>query len=54
MIGSLLYLITSRPDISYNVGVCVRYQAIPKESHMTAVKKNYKVGQNHCSIQCVV
>ena len=25
MIGSLLYLTTSRPDISYNVGVCVRY-----------------------------
>ena len=50
MIGSLLYLITSRPDISYNVGVCVRYQAIPKESHMTALKKNYKVCQNHCSV----
>ena len=54
MIGSLLYLITSRPDISYNVGVCVRYQAIPKESHMTALKKIYKVCQNHCSVQCVV
>ena len=26
MIGSLLYLTTSRPDISYNVGVCARYQ----------------------------
>ena len=27
MIGSLRYLTTSRPDISYNVGVCARYQA---------------------------
>ena len=34
MIGSLLYLTTSRSDISYSVGVCVRYQANPKESHM--------------------
>ena len=38
MIGSLLYLTTSRPDISYNVGVCGRYQANPKESHMIALK----------------
>ena len=30
MIGSLLYLIASRPDISYSVGVCARYQANPK------------------------
>ena len=38
MIGSLLYLTASRPDISYSVGVCARYQANPKESHMTALK----------------
>ena len=25
MIGSLLYLTTSRPDINYSVGVCARY-----------------------------
>ena len=36
MIGSFLYLTTSRPDISYSVGVCARYQANPKESHMVA------------------
>ena len=42
MIGSLLYLTTSRPDISYSVGVCARYQANPKESHMTALKRNIK------------
>ena len=38
MIGSLLYLTASRLDISYNVGVCARYQANPKESHMIALK----------------
>ena len=39
MIGSLLYLIVSRPDISYSVGVCARYQANPKESQVIALKR---------------
>ena len=38
MIGSLLYLCASRPDIMFSVGKCARYQAAPKESHLTAVK----------------
>ena len=38
MIGSLLYLCASRPDIMFSVGMCARYQAAPKESHLTAVK----------------
>ena len=42
MIGSLLYLTASRPDISYSVGVCARYQANPKESHMIALKRIIK------------
>ena len=42
MIGSLLYVTVSRPDISYSVGVCARYQANPKESHMTALKRIIK------------
>ena len=42
MIGSRLYLTASRPDISYNVGVCTRYQANPKESHMIALKRIIK------------
>ena len=42
MIGSLLYLTASRPVISYSVGVCVRYQANSKESHMTALKRIIK------------
>jgi hypothetical protein len=39
MIGSLLYLTASRPDIAFSVGVCARFQANPKESHLTAVKR---------------
>ncbi|KAJ9541630.1 hypothetical protein OSB04_028136 [Centaurea solstitialis] len=35
MIGSLLYLTTSRPDIMYATCLCARYQAGPKESHLT-------------------
>ena len=39
IIGSLLYLTASRPDIAFSVGVCARYQAAPKESHLTVVKR---------------
>ena len=42
MIGNLLFLTTSRPDISYNVGVCTWYQANPKESHLTTIKRIIK------------
>ena len=39
IIGSLLYLTTSRPNIAFSVGVCARYQVAPKESHLTAVER---------------
>ncbi|XP_062100106.1 uncharacterized mitochondrial protein AtMg00810-like [Humulus lupulus] len=39
MIGSLLYLTASRPDISYSVGVCAQYKGNPMESHVTVVKR---------------
>ena len=42
MIGSLLYLCASRPDIMLSVGVCARYQAAPKESHLVAVKRVFR------------
>ncbi|XP_070034283.1 uncharacterized protein [Nicotiana tomentosiformis] len=38
MIWSLLYLTASRPDIIFNVGLCARFQANPKESHLMVVK----------------
>ncbi|XP_058733154.1 uncharacterized mitochondrial protein AtMg00810-like [Vicia villosa] len=42
MIGSLLYLTASRPDIAFAVGVCARYQAEPKVSHINQVKRILK------------
>ena len=42
MISSLLYLTASRPDISYSMRVCARYQANPKESHMIVLKRIIK------------
>jgi hypothetical protein len=39
MIGSLLYLCASRPDIMLFVCMCARFQADPKEAHLTAVKR---------------
>lgn len=34
MIGSLLYLTASRPDIMFSVCLCARFQASPKESYL--------------------
>ncbi|XP_020978111.1 uncharacterized protein LOC110271503 [Arachis ipaensis] len=42
MIGSLLYLTASRPDIMFSVCMCARYQTNPKESHLSAVKRIMK------------
>ena len=39
IIRSLLHLTTSRLDIAFSVGVYARYQAAPKESHLTVVKR---------------
>ena len=38
MIGSLLYLTATRPDILFGVGFCARYQASPRTSHRQVVK----------------
>ncbi|WVZ53088.1 hypothetical protein U9M48_004074, partial [Paspalum notatum var. saurae] len=39
MIESLLYLTATRPDIQFAVGLCAHFQASPRESHRTAVKR---------------
>jgi hypothetical protein len=39
MIGFLLYLCASRPDIMLSVCMCARFQAAPKDSHLRAVKR---------------
>nr|GFA17424.1 uncharacterized mitochondrial protein AtMg00810-like [Tanacetum cinerariifolium] len=42
MIGSLMYLTSSRPDIMFAVCACTRYQVNPKVSHLHAVKKIFR------------
>nr|GEV05585.1 putative copia-type Pol polyprotein [Tanacetum cinerariifolium] len=38
MIGSLMYLTASRPDLNYVVCLCARYQAKPTKKHLQVVK----------------
>ncbi|WVZ88989.1 LOW QUALITY PROTEIN: hypothetical protein U9M48_035454, partial [Paspalum notatum var. saurae] len=42
MIGSLLFLTATRPDIQFAVCLCARYQAFPRTSHPQAVKRIFK------------
>ncbi|GKD21975.1 putative ribonuclease H-like domain-containing protein, partial [Tanacetum coccineum] len=42
MIGSLMYLTTSRPDITFAVCACARFQVTPKTSHLHAVKRIFR------------
>ena len=48
MIGCLLYLTASRPDIAFNVGECSRFQSNPKISHLNAVKRIIKFVSGTC------
>ena len=48
MIGCLLYLIASCPDIAFSVGVCSRFQYNPKVSHLNAVKRIIKYVSGTC------
>jgi hypothetical protein len=42
MIGSLLYLTATRPDIQFAVGLRVRFQASPRSSHRTVVQRIFR------------
>ncbi|GJT78846.1 putative ribonuclease H-like domain-containing protein [Tanacetum coccineum] len=42
MIGSLMYLTASRPDIMFAVCACARFQFTPKMSHFHAVKRIFR------------
>ncbi|GJV98794.1 hypothetical protein Tco_1554046 [Tanacetum coccineum] len=42
MIGSLMYLTSSRPDLIYVVCLCARYQAKPTEKHLQEVKRIFR------------
>ncbi|GJQ90597.1 retrovirus-related pol polyprotein from transposon TNT 1-94 [Tanacetum coccineum] len=52
IIGSLLYLMASRPDIMFSVCLCARFQEAPKTSHLEAVKRifRYIKGTTHLGL----
>nr|GEW18731.1 hypothetical protein [Tanacetum cinerariifolium] len=47
MIGSLMYLAASRPDIMFAVYACAKHQVTPKECHMHAVKRIFRYLKSH-------
>ncbi|GKB53719.1 hypothetical protein Tco_0904472 [Tanacetum coccineum] len=54
MIGSLMYLTSSRPDIMFVVCACARYQVNPKVSHLYAIKRIFRLISWQCKKQTVV
>ncbi|GKB58690.1 putative ribonuclease H-like domain-containing protein, partial [Tanacetum coccineum] len=42
MIGSLMYLTSSRPHIMFAVCACARFQVTPKTSHLLAIKRIFR------------
>ncbi|GJX67399.1 hypothetical protein Tco_0303126 [Tanacetum coccineum] len=48
MIRSLMYLTDSRPDITFVVCACVRFQVTPKMSHLHAVKRIFRYLKGGC------
>ncbi|KAJ8754920.1 hypothetical protein K2173_015432 [Erythroxylum novogranatense] len=53
VIGSLRYLVNTRPDIAYSVGVMSRYMEAPTTSHLTAVKQILRYVKGTLSFGCV-
>nr|GEX27502.1 hypothetical protein [Tanacetum cinerariifolium] len=52
MIGSLMYLTSSRPDIMFAACLCARFQVTPKASHLHVVKRivRYLKGKPHLGL----
>nr|GEY10750.1 uncharacterized mitochondrial protein AtMg00810-like [Tanacetum cinerariifolium] len=52
VIGTLMYLTSSRPDIMFAVYACARFQVTPKASHLHAVKRifRYLKGKPHLGL----
>ncbi|GJY22061.1 putative ribonuclease H-like domain-containing protein, partial [Tanacetum coccineum] len=48
MIGSLMYLTSSRPDIMFAICACARFQVNPKSSHLYAVKRIFRYLKVNC------
>nr|GEX95436.1 hypothetical protein [Tanacetum cinerariifolium] len=54
MIGSLMYLNASRPDIMFAVYACARHQVTPKECHLHAVKRIFRYLKSHLKLGTIV
>nr|GEU56908.1 retrovirus-related Pol polyprotein from transposon TNT 1-94 [Tanacetum cinerariifolium] len=52
MVGSLMYLIASRPDLVFDVCICASYQALPTKKHLEALKRvfRYLRGTINCGL----
>nr|GFB40693.1 retrovirus-related Pol polyprotein from transposon TNT 1-94 [Tanacetum cinerariifolium] len=42
MVGSLMYLTASRPDLVFALCMCARYQASPTKKHLEAIKRVFR------------
>nr|GFA37605.1 hypothetical protein [Tanacetum cinerariifolium] len=51
MIGTLLYLIASRPDLQFAISMCARYQAWPIEKHDSSVALTVFADADHAGCQ---
>nr|GEW83729.1 hypothetical protein [Tanacetum cinerariifolium] len=50
VIGSLMYLTASRPDIMFAVCACARHQVTPKECHLHAIKRIFRYIKGHLKL----
>ncbi|GKB47995.1 ribonuclease H-like domain-containing protein [Tanacetum coccineum] len=50
MVGAIMYLTTSRPDIVHATYYCARYQARPTKKYLTAVKRIFRYLKNTINI----
>jgi hypothetical protein len=53
MVGSLLYLLHTRPDLSYSVGVVSRFMEKPTTEHLAAVKQILRYVKGTLEFGCV-
>ncbi|KAG8641013.1 hypothetical protein MANES_13G092690v8 [Manihot esculenta] len=53
VIGSMRYLVHTRPDLAYSVGVMSRYMETPNSSHLTAVKQILRYVRGTLNYGCV-
>jgi hypothetical protein len=52
IIGSLLYVITSRLDVMFSVCMCARFQASPRGSHLMATKRILRYLKHTQNVVC--